>query len=230
MDIIDALRQPCLVDTSLLTNFLFSGNALLLNQLLGQPMQITPAILDPAEVELIDSHTEACASEALHPLFASEEKQERYKNIKTHIMSFAKASGTMWNGVDLSPDEYALALSFRDKAIWNKCPSGTRKRKKGLGAGEAEVLAVAISRKWTVLLDDQAAVDLLRCLAPDLPVLRTCALLVESVHRKLIVCKSAEHLFNEQICNELLFNCKDPDSGKFLRFRCDPPRCQWESL
>ncbi len=54
MDIVDALRQPCLVDTSLLTNFLFSGNALLLNQLIGQPMQITPAILDAAEVDLID--------------------------------------------------------------------------------------------------------------------------------------------------------------------------------
>ncbi len=228
MDIVDALRLPCLVDTSLLTNFLFSGNALLLTQLVGQPLQITPAILDAAEVELIDSETATCSSEVLRPLFASEEKQERYKKTRTHIMSFARAGGTMWNGVDLSADEYTLALSFRDKVIWGKCPSGTRKRKKGLGAGEAEVLAVAISRKWTVLLDDQAAVDLLRCLAPDLPVLRTCALLVEAVQRKLIDCRSAENLFNEQICNELLFNCKDPDSGKFLRFRSDPPRCQWE--
>ena len=228
MDIVDALRQPCLVDTSLLTNFLFSGNALLLNQLIGQPMQITPAILDAAEVELIDSDTATCASEVLRPLFASEEKQERYKKTRTHIMSFARSGGTMWTGVDLSAEEYGLALSFRDKVIWDKCPSGSRKRKKGLGAGEAEVIAVAISRKWTVLLDDQAAVDLLRCLAPDLPVLRTCALLVEAVQRKLIDCRSAEILFNDQICNELLFNCKDPGSGKLLRFRCDPPRCQWE--
>lgn len=228
MDIVDALRKPCLVDTSLLTNFLYSGNSLLLHQLIGQPMQITPAILDAAEVDLIDSESAACASEVLRPLFASEEKQERYKGTRTHIMSFARAKGTMWNGVELSTEEYALALSFRQKAIWDKCRPGTRKRKKGLGAGEAEVLAVAISRKWTVLLEDQAAVDLLRCLAPALPALRTCALLVEAVQRKLIDCRSAERLFNDQICNELLFNCKDSDSGKFLRFRCDPPRCQWE--
>ncbi len=228
MEIVDALRRPCLVDTSLLTNFLYSGNALLLNQLIGQPMQITPAILDAAEVNLIDSDTTTCASEVLRPLFASEEKQERYKKTRTHIMSFARAGGTMWTGVDLSKDEYALAFSFREKAIWDKCPLVRKKRKKGLGAGEAEVLAVAISRKWTVLLDDQAAVDLLRCLAPDLPVLRTCALLVEAVQRKLIDCVSAENLFNDQICGELLFNCKDPESGKFLRFRCDPPRGQWE--
>lgn len=228
MDIVDALRQPCLVDTSLLTNFLYSGNALLLNQLIGQPMQITPAILDIAEVDLIDSETATCASEVLRPLFASEEKQERYKKVRTHIMSFARAGETLWNGVALTKEEYALALSFRDKAIWDKCPAGNRKRKKGLGAGEAEVLAVAISRKWTILLDDQAAVDLLRCLAPDLTVLRTCALLVKAVERKLIDCRSAENLFNEQICGELLFNCKDPESGKYLKFRCDPPRCQWE--
>lgn len=185
-------------------------------------------ILDSAEVDLIDSETTTCASEVLRPLFASEEKQERYKKARTHIMSFARAGGAMWTGVDLSAEEYGLALSFRDKVIWEQCPPGTRKRKKGLGAGEAEVLAVAISRKWTVLLDDQAAVDLLRCLAPALPALRTCALLVEAVQRKLIDCRSAESLFNDQICNELLFNCKDPDSGKSLRFRCDPPRCQWE--
>jgi len=212
-----------------LTNFLYSGNALLLQQLLGQPVRITPAVLDPAEIQFIDSATSGCSSEVLRPLFVSREKQERYANVKVHIMSFARADAKLWTSIELSQSEYTLALSFRDKAIWDTCPSGTRKRKKALGPGEAEVLAVAISRGWTALLDDQAAVDLLRSLAPDHPVLRTCALLVEAVRRHLIDCQIAEHLFNEQICKGLLFHCRDPNTGQLLRLRCDPPRCQWEN-
>lgn len=228
MSLSDALRSPCLIDTSLLTNFLYSGNALLLQQLLGQPVQITPVILDPAEIEFIQSTDSTCASEVLRPLFASAEKQGRYKNVRTHIMSFAHAAEDMWVGVELSEAEYGLARTFREKSIWDQCPSPGRKRKKGLGAGEAEVVAVAISRRWTALLDDQAAVDLMRCLAPELPVVRTCALLIEAVNRNLIDCSSAEHLFNKQICQDLLFNCKDSSTGKVLRLRCNPPRCDWE--
>ncbi|MBS1992368.1 MAG: hypothetical protein JSS83_17715 [Cyanobacteria bacterium SZAS LIN-3] len=200
----------------------------MLKQLLGQPVQITPVILDPTEIEFIQETNSTCASEVLRPLFASAEKQGRYQNVRTQIMSFARAAEDMWVGVELSEAEYSLASTFREKTIWDQCPSTGRRRKKGLGAGEAEVLAVAISRRWTALLDDQAAVELMHCLAPNLPVVRTCALLTEAVNRNLIDCGSAEILFNKQICEELLFNCKNSATGKVLRLRCNPPRCVWE--
>ena len=224
----DALQRPCVIDMSLLTNFLYSGNALLLRQVLSQPPHITPVILDPAEIQFIDSSSSSCSSEVLRPLFAAEDKQERYSNVRTQIMDLARAEGNMWLGVELTEHEYALARTYLDKSIWDKCPTSARRRKKGLGVGEAEVVAVAISRGWTALLDDQAAVDLMRCLAPDVPVVRTCALLVESVGKGLIECPAAEELFNEQICNDLLFHCRDALTGRVLRFRCNPPRCNWE--
>lgn len=224
----DALQRPCVIDMSLLTNFLYSGNALLLRQVLSQPPHITPVILDPAEIQFIDSGTNSCSSEVLRPLFAAEDKQERYSNVRAQIMSFARAEGDMWLGAQLTGHEYALARTCLDKSIWDKCPTSARRRRKGLGAGEAEVVAVAISRGWTALLDDQAAVDLIRCLAPDVPVIRTCALIVHAVGQGLIDCPTAEKLFNQQICNDLLFHCRDPVTGRVLRFRCNPPRCDWE--
>ncbi|MFN8658899.1 MAG: hypothetical protein U0105_21360 [Candidatus Obscuribacterales bacterium] len=227
MSIAAALLRPCLVDTSLLTNFLYSGHISLLRELVGQPLCITPSILDPSEIPFVSAGSITFTSEVFRPLSATKEKQERYKDILPHISSFARQEGALWTKVDLSSSELALALSFRDRAIWDSCPAGTRKRKRGLGAGEAEVVAVTVSRKWTALLDDQAAVDLLRGLWREAPILRTCALIVHAVISGLIDCKSAERLFNENICKDLLFNCINPDTGNTLRLKCDPPRCEW---
>jgi predicted nucleic acid-binding protein len=76
-----------------------------------------------------------------------------------------------------------LASEFRSKSIWERirhsCPELTRAGRKRLelGAGEAEVVAVAVKRRWTLLLNDQAAVNLVRCLYPEVPILPTCELL-----------------------------------------------------
>jgi hypothetical protein len=222
-------QKPCIADTSLLTNFLYSGMASLLKQLIGNPIHISPVVLDPAEVEYIELPESEPSSEILRPLFVDASRERRYQNVRNHILSFARAHGDLWIGVDLTDDEMVLAQSYRERSVWQGCPAATRRRKKGLGAGESEVLAVAITRGWTPLIDDQAAVDLLTALAPELKALRTCRLLVHSVDRSLIDCPSAERLFNECICGELHFNCRNATTGQYLRFRCNPARCDWES-
>jgi predicted nucleic acid-binding protein len=79
--------------------------------------------------------------------------------------------------------ELALASSFRDRKIRVKerqeCPNVPDRIE--LDAGEAEAAAVAVSRGFRFLVDDKAAVQLVRCLYPDVPVLRTCGLLAHVV-------------------------------------------------
>ncbi|GIW31498.1 MAG: hypothetical protein KatS3mg071_1672 [Meiothermus sp.] len=91
--------------------------------------------------------------------------------------------------------------------------------------GEAEAAAIAITRGWTLLADDQAICDLLRCLYPQVPVLRTCALLELAVRAGHISCKKAAHLFNE-VLPTMGFYARS--RGQVLRLRCRPPRCTWE--
>ena len=227
MQISEALAKPCVIDTSLLSNFLYSGNALILSQLLNTRMNITPVVLDPAEISALDLPNSKPTSEVLRPLFSDPEKRERYAPVQVHILNFARAVDDLWAGIVLTDTEVILASSFRERSIWNSCI--TTKRKRGLGPGEAEVLAVAITRDWTALIDDQAAVELLKCLSPDTVILRTCGLLVHAVEKNLLNCAAAEDLFNVQICGALMFNSRNSTTGQHIRLRCNPTRCAWES-
>ena len=53
MHISEALTKPCVIDKSLLSNFLYSGNALLLRQLINSSLYITPVVLDPGRFHVV---------------------------------------------------------------------------------------------------------------------------------------------------------------------------------
>lgn len=102
------------------------------------------------------------------------------------------------------------------EAVREACP-GVRFARP-LDAGEAEALAIASSRGWTLLVDDQAAVTAARCLYPDVPIVRSCALLVEAIRSGLITCDDARRLYAHDMQRGL--GVYSP-----LRIACDPPRC-----
>ena len=101
----------------------------------------------------------------------------------------------------------ALASSFRNKRIRaqvrQRCPD-VRGRIE-LDIGEAEATAVAVSRGFTFLVDDRAAVQLVRCLYPEVTVLRTCGLLAHAVKKGYLPCDEAADLFNRRLAREMGF-------------------------
>lgn len=222
-----AIRNPCLADTSFLSNFVFTGNAVLLQQVLNAPVNVTPVVLDYSEPIGSNFLEEMPLSEILRPLFmAKKHLNSKYVDAELPLHSFIAGHNTLWKNVVLTNDEEKLALSFRNGEIWKKCAGS--KRITGLDPGEAETIAVAISRNWTLLIDDQAGVELAKALNPDLPILRTCQFLVHAVESEQLKCENAEELFNNQIRKKWGFYAKRPGGKEFLHFYCNPPRCQWK--
>ena len=227
----DPLKNKCVVDTSLLSNLIFTGQAHLLQQLVGGPVYVTPAVMDPAETMLPDLLTNPPRSEFLKPLYElSGENGSRYASAAPFIQSFALSAGLLWEPVEMTVQEIKLAHSFSLKSIWNNT-SGIepRYKKRGLGAGEAETCAVAMSRGWTLLIDDQPAMELMIGLGQNLQHIRTCKLLTLAVERDLITCSDAMDLFNVEIVDRYGFHATRSKGIERLWFRCEPPRCVWEA-
>jgi hypothetical protein len=79
-------------------------------------------------------------------------------------------------------------------------------------------------------VDDQAAVNLIRCLYPGAPVLRTCSILAHAVRKGYVTCEEAADLFNNRLAQEMGFYASRKEGGvqQRLRLRCNPPRCIWQ--
>ncbi len=232
MSIGDSLKRNCIVDTSLLSNFVFPGQAHLLQRLVGGPVFISPAVLDPAETLLTDFQHHPPRCEFFKTLYEiSGQAGERYASAAPFIHSFAGSAGTQWASVDLSLEELELATAFSERSIWSGISGIPSKyTKKGLGAGEAEACAVAVTRGWSLLIDDQAAVELLAGLGHDIPCLRTCMLLTHAVQTELISCADAADLFNRRIVDQFGFSATRNKRTERLWLRCTPePKCVWES-
>lgn len=230
MSIGESIKNSCIVDTSLLSNFVFLGRAHLLQKLIGRPVFISPAVLDPAE-SLTDVVQRPARSEFLKPLYEiSGQADARYAGAAPHIKSFANAVGSLWSAVDLTIDELQLAADLKNRSIWSGLSGLPSKyTKKGLGAGEAEACAIAAKRGWTLLIDDQAAVELMTALGYEIPCIRTCMLLTHAVAIGLISCLDAADLFNGQIVDMFGFNATRNKRTERLWFRCSPePKCLWE--
>jgi len=229
-----ALRGNCIADTSLLSNFVNTGYAQLLDRLLGGPVFLSPSVLDDQEViHPLDSLDTEPTSEFLRPLYMAQfPGNEAYEPWAPHIRSFALGKGTAWQPAAPTTSELVLASSFRNREIRAKvrqeCPD-VRGRIE-LDAGEAETAAVAVRRSYTFLVDDRAAVQLVRCLYPDVPVLRTCGLLAHAVRQGSLPCAEAAELFNRRLVRELGFYASRRQDGvrQQLRLHCGPPRCDWE--
>ncbi len=235
MDFIDKLlKNNCVIDTSLLSNFVFTGRAHLLQQLVGGPVYITPAVMDPAETLLPNLYSFAPRCEFLKPLhevFANSD--ERYAVAAPFIQSFALGSGTLWQPIELTADELVLSRRYSDRAIWKETTGvDGRFKKRGLGAGEAEACAVAVTRGWSLLLDDQPAVELLKGLGLSIPIARTCGLLQHAVESTYLTCDDAMQLFNSEIVDRFGFHATRLQGAERQRlwFRCNPvPQCVWEA-
>lgn len=229
-----ALSGGCIADTSLLSNFVNTGYAHLLDRLLGGPVFLSPSVLDDQEaVPPLDSLDAAPSSEFLRPMYLSQfPGNEPYKPWAPYIRAFALGKGTKWRTAAPTTSELALASTFRSKKIRvevrRRCPD-IRGRIE-LDAGEAEAAAVAASRGFAFLVDDRAAVQLVRCLYPGVPVLRTCGLLAHAVRKGHLPCDEAADLFNRRLAREMGFYTSRREAGgkQRLRLLCGPPRCVWE--
>lgn len=229
-----ALSGDCIADTSLLSNFVNTGYAHLLNRLLGGPVFLSPSVLDDREVAPpLDSLSTNPSSEFLRPLYLSRfPRYADYVPWATHIRAFALGKGTTWQPITPTVGELALASSFRDRRIRTevrrRCPEVQGRVE--LDVGEAEAAAVAVSRSFSFLVDDRAAVNLVRCLYRGVPVLRTCGLLAYAVRKGYLPCDEAADLFNRRLAQEMGFyaSCKEDGVRKYLQLRCGPPRCVWE--
>lgn len=227
------LKNNCVVDTSLLSNFVFTGHAHLLRQLIAQPLLLTAAVLDPSEIaSYYRSYKVKPRCELLKPLYEAERQSSEllYDSALPCIQLFAVALGSSWVPIELTEEEVVLARRFSSRSIWDKTKGiEARFKKRGLGPGEAEACAVAVTRGWTLLTDDQPAIELLKGLELPVAVIRTCQLLTHAVERELIACDQAMTLFNSEIVDRYGFNATRLRGAERLWLRCDPPRCVWEA-
>ncbi len=230
----EALSRRCIADTSLLNNFVHSGSAYLLDRLLRGPVRLSPVVLDIGETLLPAVPQVEPASEFLKPLWMSRYPEHAtYRGIAPFIQDFALSAGELWEPAEPGKDELALAAYFSSKRVradvQDKCPRIRRTRVE-LHPGEAEAAAIAVSRGWTFLTEDQASVELVQCLYPEVPVLRTCSLLMQAVKQGYLSCEEAADLFNQRIVDELgLWVYRRSDSKRErLWLRCKPLKCVWE--
>ncbi len=86
-----ALSEGCIADTSLLSNFVNTGYAHILDRLLGGPVFLSPSVLDDQEaVAPLDSLGTEPSSEFLVPLYRSQfPGNEAYKPWAPYIKAFA---------------------------------------------------------------------------------------------------------------------------------------------
>ncbi len=230
----EALSRRCIADTSLLNNFVHSASAWVLDRLLGGPIYLSPTVLDVRETLLPDFPRTEPASEFLRPLhMAGQPGYSDYRKIAPFIQSFALGVGDLWEPIEPTKGELALAARLSGRRIRSEvrrsCPETSRKKVE-LDPGEAEAAALAITRGWTFLTEDQASVELLGCLYPEVPVQRTCTLLLHAVERETLTCEEAAELFNRRVVDELGFWATRRAAGtrQRLRLRCGPTRCSWE--
>lgn len=218
----EALRRSCIADNSVLAPLVQAGGAHILDRILPEPLWLAPVVLDADELLLPGFPVLPArpASEFLRLLHVRAARYESYRDRVPHIAAFAAPVGIHWRQVTPTEDEMRLTERFRRQSIRRevrkRCPDVNLRAP--LDAGEAEALAVAATRGWTLLVDDQAAVTVARCLYPDVPIVRLCQLLVYAVTVGVLSCSDASALYGEEIRGRIGFYSS-------LHIDCDPPRC-----
>ena len=109
----EALKAQCIADTCFLSNFIFTGQGLLIRLLLEQPVNITSAILDPLEPSGHDFLLVEPFSELLRPLyFAQKRNDDKYRSAELPLQQFLSGQGQLWSPVTLTEEELKLGISF----------------------------------------------------------------------------------------------------------------------
>lgn len=230
-DTLCTLQQPSIADNSVLSNLIHAGQQDLLRELLAGPVYLSPTVLDPEEIELspLAWRERRIASEFLDPLrLAARDETDLDLQVANYIREFAIRIGELW--VPLTPNQEELDraayLAGRDvrSEVRRRCPDLIGRI--NLDAGEAETVAIAAARGMTILVDDQAAVNLLRCLYPEIRFVRTCEMLRCAAENGLRSCDEVAEVFNRRIVEDLGFYARRGVERLYLR--CDPPACVWE--
>jgi hypothetical protein len=211
------LTTPAILDNVIASAFVDAGQAQLLATVAG-PLYVTPSVLDPLEHPPFKTPPNAEFARGLHNAsldLADALKADRARNRTL----FFHAEGTLWQAVELSPQELQLAAYFtsrqaREDAQRVMTAQGQVFSAKKVDLGEAECAAVAVTRGWRLLSDDSGIVGLMKAFHPQLPVQRSCGLLVQAVQSKLLSCKDAADLYNEvfkkrwHLFTKLEFRCR----------------------
>jgi hypothetical protein len=184
------------VDNMVLAMFIDADRSVLLSDLAGGDLFVTPGILDPAEPP---PYAQQPVAEFARGIFSF---QGRIGTpvIATRLarrMAFHQARGTLWRPAELSVEELAIAHAFTMPAIWTDVQAANPTiRPRRIGRGEAECAAVAVARGWRLWSDDAAIVGLLTALHPGHPVERISDLLTRAVREGLVTCEAAADLYN----------------------------------
>jgi len=224
------LSRPCIADTSLLLNFVYIGYADLLRTLLGDPVYLSPTVLDERDIDRVKDRPRS--EFRVPPYQRGVVSDARRRAISEHVQRFASGLGTYWRPATPTEQELSLGARFRDRSIRDEVRSknpDVKRTRIELDAGEAEAAAIAVTRKWTFLTEDQASVDLVRALHSDISVVRSCSLLVHAIEVGRIECSEAEVLFNLRMVEDTgFYNIRMSQDGtrERLRLRCDPPGCE----
>lgn len=229
-DLSQILSQPCIVDNDLLSNFVYTGQAKLLNRLLNQSVFLSPTILDPQELDKSKWRLNPPRSEFLKPLYTvyHGDYARKYENYLPHIEDFVKNEANLWKPTSVSLDELILANELSSKEIKTKLKEiiPELRGRVRVHPGEAETAAVAILRGWTFLGDDQAIITILRALYPRVSIIRTCQLISYAANNSFISCSEAQELFNERIAQKIFFASRNKNT-EHLMVLCNPTRCEW---
>jgi hypothetical protein len=199
-DIDHALSLPCIIDTSTLSNFVLTGFGELPVRLTGRPLLVAPVVIDENEVAQAVWQQQLPQSEFLAALFVAQRKRgSAYAASAMHVNVFVTATGHTWEPVQITTSELSVAAEISSGTIWKKCPPPLDTRTRGLGAGESESAAIALSRGFTLLCDDKKAVELVAALRQPTCALGTLELLSACLERSLLTCQQAADLFNTEM-------------------------------
>lgn len=207
-----SLQRPVIADNSVLSNFVDAGLAPLLFGIVGEPIYISPSILDPMELPPYSSLPKA---EFAKGLFKAQLKmgEARMARRYSHRIEFIKQLGVLWQPAFLN-----FMTSRRRFEIEHMSAQ--------LSPQDAENLAFAELNSCVLLTDDGALASLAGHLGVH--VLRTCGLLKQAVKNGLIGCSAVADLFNRVMVEEMGFYVLRKRRTERLYFRCSPPRCEWD--
>jgi len=187
----------CIADTMVLVMFVDAGHASLLSALAGGSVFVAPSVIDPTETPLFVRQPIAEFTRGIY-------RAQQDLSLSLHATrvqrrtAFYQAVGSAWLPVTLSVAELRttqyLASPTARKTARGIVPT---LKARHVGAGEAESAAVAITRDWTLWIDDSAIVNLLAALYPGHPVERISDLVIRAAHEGLIGCQEAADLYND---------------------------------
>lgn len=187
-------------DTVVLLYFLLVGEAELLSELLGGAIQVPRAVYDPEDRDL--------PNEALRhsDLFSEMRQSARHYEVSARtgdapdiFLNRVLAVDTLYDTgllqvVDMTPEELAEAAGLQSRSV-----TKYHAIRAPLGAGEAAGVAIASSRGWSIVTDDDAALAVMRSIhgEGEFEYERIRKLLVRAGHETRITKKRANDIHTE---------------------------------